>query len=179
MLADITDDEDANLLLDGELVEVTDGAVLELLDNELVGSLLDITLVDTTDDEDGNLLLEIELVNISDEAEVCSIAVLGIVELSLLFMTVLVEVIIFTEVGSPFDAAVVEVTDVVDVTDCAVEEFLLLEMIIDTVETISITKELEITLVDGAEVEITYSVVFLLLNNALIDILDAGVMRDE
>ena len=58
------------------------------------------------------------------------IAVLGMVEFSLLFMPVLVEVTVCTEVSSLFDAAVVEVTGAVDVIDCAVEEFLLLEMIL-------------------------------------------------
>ena len=58
------------------------------------------------------------------------IAVLGKVEFSSLFMPVLIEVTICTDVSSLFDAAVIEVTDAIDVIDCAVEEFLLLEMIL-------------------------------------------------
>ena len=175
-LANITDDEDANLLLDGELVEVTDGVVIRLLDNELVCTLLDIKLVDMTDDTDTNLLLDSELVNfieitalseivlkevaddetgIDGNVEICSLAA-GIVEFSSLFVSVLVEVTICTGVNSMFDAAVVEVTDTVDnivvlmdttpVTDTDVMEVALV------LDTTLVVVMLDTVLVDGVEI---------------------------
>ena len=183
------------------LVEVTDGAVVGLLDNGLVCSLLDITLVDVTDDADDNLLLETEVVNVSNEAEACSIAVLGIVEFSSLFVTVLFEVTVCTGVSSLFDAAVVEVADAVDAIDCVVEEFLLLDMILillkydadiklsDTeISTVTVamvgTTDVELTsLLATSTVEVTVCAEFSsLLDIALVDVLgmfDISLVIDD
>ena len=124
------------------LVTVTNGAVVEILDNGLVCSVLDITLVDIIDDIDVSSLLDSKLLLCTDgmvvpsllettlkevandvlletdidNADTCSLAILtGIVELTILFVVVLVEVTICTEVSSLFDAAVVEVTNSVDI----------------------------------------------------------------
>ena len=177
-----TDDEYANLLLDDELVEVTDGAVIRLLDNELVSSLLDITLVDMTDDEDANILLDGGLVNFIeiaslfgivlaelvdaetdiDKAEICLLAA-GIVEFSSLFVAVLVEVSICAGVSSMFDAAVVEVTD-------AIHNIVVLfdtTPVTDT-DVIGVVLALDITLVDTRDNE----GVKLMLDTALVDVTD-------
>ena len=124
------------------LVTVTNGAVVEILDNGFVCSVLDITLVDIIDDVDVSSLLDSKLLLCTDGMEVpsllettlkevandalletdidnediCSLVILtGIVEFTLLFVAVLVEVTICTEVSSLFDAAVVEVTNSVDI----------------------------------------------------------------
>ena len=97
-----------------------------------VTSLLEIVLTEVDD-----VLLETDI----DNVEVCSLAVLGMVEFSLLFMTVPVEVAICTDVSSLFDAALAEVTDAVDVIslfdtvlvvviNCAVEDCSLLDIIL-------------------------------------------------
>ena len=133
------DNEGVNVILDTALVDVTDGAVVEILVNKLVCLLFDndmsndagvSTLLDSelvlffidgievpsllemilTEVAADDKVLETELVNTSDEG-----VVLGIVEFSLLFMTVLVEVTICAEVNVVFDATVVEVTDDVDI----------------------------------------------------------------
>ena len=160
-LVDTGDNEGVNVILDTALVNVTDGAVVEILvNNMLVCSLLDITPSDITDDADttsvldsglvlftdgmeatsllemiltvvDDVLLETELVNINDVTEYCSVAVLGIVDFSLLFMTVLVEVTTCTDVNIVFDAADnVDVdTVLVAVINCTVKGCSLLGMI--------------------------------------------------
>ena len=162
-LVDTGDNEGVNLILDTVLTDVTNGAVVEILVNRLVcllfdndmsndagvsslldsglvlfidgievPSLLEMTLTEVAADDE---VLETELVNTSDEG-----VVLGIVEFSLLFVTILVEVTICAEVSIVFDAAVVEVTDgvdiillfdtvPVDVVNCTVKGCPLLDMI--------------------------------------------------
>ena len=143
---------DDSLLLDSELVLLTDGmevtSMLEMVLTEVVDDalleteLLNITLVEITDDVDANFLLDDELVGFtdnmevpsllemiltevidkrlpetdSDDAEVCSLTVtIGVVEYISLVDALLVEVIVCTEVNIMFDAAVVEITDAADV----------------------------------------------------------------
>ena len=156
-LVDTGDNEGVNVILDTALVDVTDGAVVEILVNMLVCSLLDITPSDITDDADttsvldsglvlftdgmeatslleiiltvvDDVLLETELVNINDVTEYCSV---GIVEFSLLFMTVLVEVTTCTDVNIVFDAEDdVDVdTVLVAVINCVIRGCSLLYMI--------------------------------------------------
>ena len=128
-LVDTGDNEGINVILDTALMDVTDGAVVEILVNKLVclagvsslldselvlfidgievPSLLEMILTEVAADDE---VLETELVNTSDEG-----VVLGIVEFSLLFVTILAEVPICAEVNVVFDAAVVEVTNSVDI----------------------------------------------------------------
>ena len=172
------DNEGVNVILDTALVDVTDGAVVEILVNKLVcllfdndmsndagvsslldselvlfidgievPSLLEMILTEVAADDE---VLETELVNTSDEG-----VVLGIVEFSLLFVTVLVEVTLCAEVNVVFVAVVVEVIDGVDiillfdtmlvgVINCAVKGCPLLDMIF-------------ILLTDDADIELSDS----------------------
>ena len=102
-LADTTDDTDVSSL--------TDSVLGDFIDDKEVPSLLEMILTEVVDD----VLLETELVNINDDAEACPVAILGMVEFSLLFIAVLVGVTVCTDVSSLFDAAVVEVTDAVNI----------------------------------------------------------------
>ena len=78
---EITDDTDVSSLRDSELVLFTDGMK--------VPSLLEMVLTEVVDD----VLLETKLLNINVNAEVCSLVIMTvIVEFSLLFVAVLVEV---------------------------------------------------------------------------------------
>ena len=186
-LVDTGDNEGVNVILDTALVDVTDGAVVEILVNMLVCSLLDITPSDITDDADttsvldsglvlftdgmeatslleiiltvvDDVLLETELVNINDVTEYCSVAVLGIVEFSLLFMTVLVEVTTCTDVNIVFDVADdVDVdTVLVAVINCEVRGFSLLDMIFillmddEDIIVLSVTEALDV--INGGEI---------------------------
>ena len=147
------------VMLDTALVDVTDGVGIEVLVNKLVCSLVNIIpdvnslgvdskLVKLTDGMEVTSLLEMILTVVDgvlldtdiDNAEVCSLAVLGMIESSLLFIIVLVEVTVCTDVSLLFDAAVVKVTDAVDVIllidtvlvavmNCSVEDCSLLDMI--------------------------------------------------
>ena len=177
-LVGIGDNEGVNVILDTVLTDVTDGAVVEILVNKLVcllfdndmsndagvsslldsglvlfidgievPSLLEMILTEVAADDE---VLETELVNISDEG-----VVLGIVEFSLLYVAILVELTICAEVNVVFDAAVVEVTDGVDiillfdtvpvgVINCAVNGCPLLDMIF-----ILVTDDMDIELSDS------------------------------
>ena len=187
-LVDTGDNEGVNVILDTALTNVTDGAVVEvlvnksvcllfdndmsndagvssLLDSELVlfidgievPSLLEMILTEVAADDE---VLETELVNTSDEG-----VVLGIVEFSLLFMTVLVEVTICAEVNVVFDAAVVEVIDGVDVIllfdtvlvaiiNCEVKDCPLLDVIF-----ILLTDDVDIELSDTETSVVSFALV--------------------
>ena len=61
-------------MLDTSLIDVTDGAVIEVADSKLVCLVLDIIIfVDLTDDADVNLLLNSEPVNFMDVMEIISL----------------------------------------------------------------------------------------------------------
>ena len=60
-------------MLDTSLVDVTDGAVVEVADSKLVCSPLDIIFEDITDDADVNSLFNNELVNFTDVMEIISL----------------------------------------------------------------------------------------------------------
>ena len=187
-LVDTGDNEGVNVILDTALTDVTDGAVVEILVNKLVcllfdndmnndagvsslldselvlfidgievPSLLEMILTEVAADDE---VLETELVNTSDEG-----VVLGIVEFSLLFMTVLVEVTICAEVNVVFDAAVVEVIDgvdvillfdtvLVDIINCAVKDCPLLDVIF-----ILLTDDVDIELSDTETSIVSFALV--------------------
>ena len=194
-LANTGNNEGVNLMLDSALVDVTDGIPVSdlfcsLLDIRLadktddgdVSSLADSELVNLTDDMEVLSLLEmvltevaddvlLELVNISDEAEACSVAVLGVVEFSLLFITVLVEVTVCSGVSSLFDVVVIEVTDGVDVDtmlvvviSCSLLDMIFI-LLTDDVKNNAPSDAEALTVINGREV-------FSLLNVALVGTTD-------